>query len=265
MRSAANDAGPRQIAPEVYYLQVRRANVYFVRSQSSWALIDTGWAGSGEAIRAATNGLFGMETPPAAILLTHAHQDHYGSAAELAELWDCPVYVHPGDLPYLRGGIPPDEVLDPIGRVFKVVERVLPRSAAERLTSTNLKDVVSALPDMGGRIPWLAGWEFIRTPGHSPGHVVFYRRSDRVLIAGDAVLTAPCWGVMSWLQRPARPPWIASWDWKLAKVSVARIAALEPLVLATGHGTPMVGPSVPRDLQVFAGHFTRKVGGRPAV
>lgn len=265
MGSVATDAGPRQIAPDVYYLSVGRANVYFIGSRSSWALIDAGWPGSGEAIRAAAGSLFGVGTPPVAILLTHAHGDHYGSAAELAALWDRPVYVHPRDLPYLQGGIPPEEVLDPIGRVFNVVQHVLPRGTVERLTSSDLKDIARALPDAGGRVPGLTDWEFIHTPGHSPGHVVFYRRSDRTLLAGDVVLTAPCWGVMSRLQRPARPPWIASWDWGLTKDAVAAIAGLEPLVLATGHGVPMAGPRVAHDLHVFAGHFSRgrTMKGRP--
>jgi glyoxylase-like metal-dependent hydrolase (beta-lactamase superfamily II) len=38
-------------------------------------------------------------TRPASILLTHLHPDHIGSALELANMWNVPVYVHLGDLP----------------------------------------------------------------------------------------------------------------------------------------------------------------------
>ena len=84
---------PREIAPDTYYLRVRRSNVYFVRSQGSWVLIDAGWTGSADAIRGAAESLFGPGAYPAAILLTHAHPDHFGSAADLARVWELPVGV----------------------------------------------------------------------------------------------------------------------------------------------------------------------------
>ena len=46
-------------------------------------------------IAAAAESLFGAGTRPAAILLTHIHPDHSGSALELARRWDLPVLVHP--------------------------------------------------------------------------------------------------------------------------------------------------------------------------
>ena len=44
------------------------------------------------------------------------------------------------------------------------------------------------LPE-NGVVPTLAGWTWLMTDGHSPGHVSFFRESDRALIAGDAVVT----------------------------------------------------------------------------
>ena len=119
---------PTEIAPGVYYLQVRRANVYLVQCEASWALIDAGWPESAEPIRRAAKSLFGPDARPAAILLTHAHPDHFGSAAELARFWGLPVWVHRDDLPYLTGGILPDGLLDPIGRVFYKLQGLLPRN-----------------------------------------------------------------------------------------------------------------------------------------
>ena len=55
--------------------------------------IDGGWPGSADAIRGAAESLFGPGAYPAAILLTHAHPDHFGSAADLARVWELPVGV----------------------------------------------------------------------------------------------------------------------------------------------------------------------------
>ena len=38
-------------------------------------------------------------------------------------------------------------------------------------------------------LPGEPGWEWLATPGHSPGHISLFRPSDRVLIAGDAFAT----------------------------------------------------------------------------
>jgi glyoxylase-like metal-dependent hydrolase (beta-lactamase superfamily II) len=246
--------GPRKIAADVYWLPVRGCNVYLVGSPERWVLIDAGWANCADAIRGAAETLFGPAARPDAILLTHAHPDHFGSAAELTRVWQAPIYAHRDDLPYLEGGVLPDSLLDPVGRVFKVIERVLPAHTVERIRSSPLKGMVHVLPVADAPIPGMPGWECIHTPGHSPGHVVFFRRQDRVLVAGDAVLTAPLWGAVPAVQRLSRPPWFVSWDWGLAQAAAATLAQCEPRVLATGHGVPMSGDQVARELADFAAH-----------
>src|SRR5512139_3884027 len=92
-----------EIAPGIYCMEVgkgiSRSNVYFVQSGSSWVLIDAAVANCGQLIRKTAESLFGTNTRPASILLTHDHPDHAGSAVELARMWACPVYVHPDELP----------------------------------------------------------------------------------------------------------------------------------------------------------------------
>ncbi|HMD87740.1 MAG TPA: MBL fold metallo-hydrolase, partial [Anaerolineaceae bacterium] len=78
---------------------ISRSNVYFVQSGSTWVLIDAASANYGWLIRKTAESLFGMNTRPAMILLTHDHPDHAGSALELARMWNCPIYVHPDELP----------------------------------------------------------------------------------------------------------------------------------------------------------------------
>lgn len=112
-------------------------------------------------------------------------------------------------------------------------------------------------------IPGLPDWECIPTPGHTPGHVSFFRPSDRVLITGDALVTVNLnclWGFLLWgfrrnKQMLSGPPWYTTWSWRAAKESVASVARVEPRVLATGHGMPMTGPTTARDVRAFAKHF----------
>ena len=246
-----------RIAPDVYRLPVKGCNVYFVGSAPEWVLIDAGWPNSAGAIRRAAESLFGPGARPAAILLTHAHPDHMGSAAELARAWDSPIYVHADDLRYVNGGSIPDSLLDPVGRVFVLFTRLLPARIVERITASPLKGMVQPLPGPEAGVPGLPDWEYVHVPGHSPGHVVFFRRRDRVLIAGDVVLTAPLLGMLTAVKKVSRPPWIASWNWELAKRGAATIAELKPAVLATGHGIPLTGERVADNLARFATRWSR--------
>jgi glyoxylase-like metal-dependent hydrolase (beta-lactamase superfamily II) len=237
---------------------MRGCNVYLVRSGVSWALVDAGWRKNASVIRRAAEAVFGPDTRPAAILLTHAHPDHAGSAGELARLWDLPVMVHRADLPLLTGNALANvELLDPVGRWAVVMMQLLPRRTYERMTASDLKDVARALPVGDATVPGLPDWRCVPTPGHSAGHVVFFRESDRVLIAGDAVLTAPLFGLLTGWPRISPPPRISSWDWRLARRSVATVADLEPLVLATGHGTPLAGDDVTARLHALSERLCR--------
>jgi len=230
-------------------------------------LIDAGLANCGQLIRKAAESLFGPNSRPASILLTHGHPDHAGSALELAHLWDCPIYVHPDELPYVSIEDLPtiEKYANPLDRwIILPLLRVMPRLRVEAmLTSGSLKNVVRTF-DPSGAVPSLPDWVCIPTPGHTPGHVAFFRTSDRVLITGDAIVTVDLnslWGFLLWSlrsnkQRISGPPWYSTWIWQDAKKSVIILAGLEPIVVASGHGVPMLGKEITRELRTFADHFS---------
>jgi glyoxylase-like metal-dependent hydrolase (beta-lactamase superfamily II) len=260
----------REIAPGVYCMEagrgITRANVYFVRSGNSWVLIDAGLANSGQSIRRAAERLFGEKTKPACILLTHDHPDHAGAALELARIWNCKVYMHADELPI---AVNPSltvfkEFANPMdNRIILPMLRAMPRRRLEAmLKRDSLKEVARAF-DPGTGVPNLPDWQYIFTPGHTPGHVAYYRTTDGVLITGDAIVTVNLnsfGGFLGWAfhikkQKMAGPPRYSTWNWQTAKKSAALLAELEPNFVAPGHGEPLTGKETSPQLRVFARHF----------
>lgn len=253
--------GEWEVAPGVTCVRNVMVNYCFVAGASSrrggyagWVLIDAGLPGSAGQIRAAAERHFGPGARPEAILLTHGHFDHVGGLPQLAEEWDVPVFAHELELPYLTGRAgyaPPDPF---VGGMMSLTSPLYPRGPID------LGDRVQPLPPAGS-VPFLPEWRVIETPGHSPGHVSFFRDTDRTLIAGDAFVTTKqesLLAVLSQAQRVFGPPRYFTHDWAQAEQSVRALAQLDPQVAATGHGTPMSGPLLREQLHALAADFERR-------
>ncbi len=247
-----------RIAPDVGWLPISFVNIYFVgRPGGKWALIDTGLPGRAEQIYAAAEARFGAGSRPEAIYLTHGHFDHRGSALALAKKWDVPIYAHRMEMPYLTGlsGYPePDPT---IGGAIAFLSRFMPAGAAD--LGERLRELSDA------ELPGLEGWRWTATPGHSPGHVSFFRSSDRVLLAGDALATMDMdsWvGLMTGKMKISRAGAPFNTDWEATRRSAQKLAELRPNVLACGHGIPMSDGELPERLQRFANQFPIPRHGR---
>ncbi|MDQ3069024.1 MAG: MBL fold metallo-hydrolase [Acidobacteriota bacterium] len=224
-----------------------------------WVLVDSGLRGLGAAvIQKAASDRYGAGTPPRAIVLTHGHFDHAGSAATLAQRWDCPVFAHRLELPYLtaQSDYPPQDPT--VGGALAAMSRVFPHSACD------LRPYVQPLPG-DGTVPFLPGWRAIHTEGHTPGHVSLWRQAGGVLLAGDAVATM---NQESWTRTVTMPcelrwpPIPMTTDWKAAHASVRALAELRPQIIAAGHGLPMSGEGLPEAFDAFARTFRPPSHGR---
>jgi glyoxylase-like metal-dependent hydrolase (beta-lactamase superfamily II) len=250
--SSASPPQAEESAPGVYRLLLGKGpvsvNVYFVRSTDSWVLVDTGLTSSAAEIREAAESLFGPDSSPTAILLTHYHPDHSGAAAELAQGWQCPVWLHPTELGMVDGDLPAfRERSFPLDRwlILPVLNLISKKRIAAILSRRGLRQFTRVL-SADGTVPGLPGWKAVPTPGHTPGHTAFFRPDDSVLLSGDAVTTR--WGrARARLGRDGRPsgsPWVFTWNRAAARRAVATLAELKPRVIASGHGEPLSAPDL---------------------
>jgi glyoxylase-like metal-dependent hydrolase (beta-lactamase superfamily II) len=171
---------------------------------------------------AARRLLRGLEGRPlAAHALTHVHPDHQGASARVCRERDVPFWVPageraPAESGDVAGNMPPSLV----ARLQQLVW-VGPGHPVDRELQEG--DVVG-------------GFEVVATPGHSPGHVSYWRESDGTLVVGDVlrnvdfVTTRPGLG---------EPPALFTSDPARNRASARRLADLEPDLALFGHGPPL--------------------------
>lgn len=151
--------------------------------------------------------------------LTHAHFDHYGPSHDVCTTLGLPLWCGTNDVAAVEAG-----------KQVGLGHRMVPGFGAKAHA------VARALRE-GDEV---AGFVVLDTPGHSPGHVSYWRESDRVLLCGDVM-----WGYNPFLMRgaPREPYAFVSPDPQRNRMSARRLAALEPSLVLFGHGPPLRDPA----------------------
>jgi len=208
-------SAPRQVADGVWLLRSfppNAFNVYLVED----VVIDA-------AHKRAGNGIFRQLQghTVSAHALTHAHADHNGVSKEICERFGVPFMVGTKDV---------DAAERP--------ELMLERQPDVWMNRVNWKLFTGPGHPVDSRIGEgddVAGFTVLDVPGHSPGHVAFWRESDRTLILGDVLNGMHLATGIPCLQEPPRA---FTPDPARNRESARRLAELEPRLALFGHGPP---------------------------
>ena len=160
------------------------------------------------------------------LALTHAHPDHWGAAPELSATLGIPVACHESDLGVVSGErLAGSHFAFQLGRLFW-----------ENGTCDNVVTLRDG--DMVG------DFRVVHTPGHSDGHVIYFRESDGLAIVGDLFNTMGMWTRRI---RIEEPPANLSVDMTENRRSIMKLLELGPSMVLPGHGTPLVNMQLVAD------------------
>ena len=156
--------------------------------------------------------------------LTHAHADHAGGSKRLQATLGVPIWVGAGDADVLRSGeAEPGDV--PFGR--SALKSYMRFPGAEPDRELREGDELSA------------GFVALETPGHSPGHLAYWREEDGTLICGDVFFNMSLATTAAGLHTP---PGFFTPDPAQNRQSARRLATLQPKLVLFGHGPPLRDP-----------------------
>ncbi|WP_432167750.1 MBL fold metallo-hydrolase [Streptomyces sp. bgisy031] len=177
-------------ATGVHLVHGSNTNWVILSEGDAVTLIDCGYPGDRQQVLDSLVAAGHSPEGLTAILLTHAHNDHLGSAEHLSRTFDVPVYAHAAEVPHARR-----EFLHQVslGRVLRNGWRpgVLPW-AVHALRSGGTTDARVSRPrpfpaegalDLPGRpVP-------VHTPGHTAGHCAYHLGGAGIVISGDGLVT----------------------------------------------------------------------------
>lgn len=156
--------------------------------------------------------------------LTHAHADHQGSSSVVCNTLNIPLWTSEPEKENAESGNVTDE--------YPNKKHLIARFQRKYWAGGGLK--VSKILKEGDTV---GSFTVIETPGHSRGHISFYREKDRVLIVGDTLVNM---NLVTTVPGLHHPPAIFTTDKKRNIASIKKLFALNPKILCFGHGPVLI-------------------------
>ena len=172
-------------------------NVYLLRGETGWTLVDTGLNTADCRARwesIAVEHLQGL--PIEALICTHFHYDHAGLAPWITERFGVPLFMTLGEFMTMKVlNLPMPDPVPPEQIAF------YQRAGLPELRLTKMFEALAADPFTpppmpayqrlrGGQVLRIGNreWTIIIGEGHSPEHACLYCEAEGILIAGDQLL-----------------------------------------------------------------------------
>jgi glyoxylase-like metal-dependent hydrolase (beta-lactamase superfamily II) len=241
---------PPEITEGVYRLGTRWINFYLVAEEAEFTLIDAGYPGYWKYLTAAIEALGARPEAIRAVIVTHHHADHAGTAERLRSTAGSRVLVGEGDAWIVAGKYPShaspgfyrQSSLRPSGIRFLAHSAIAGGAKYRPVLSLEPLTTDETL-DLPGRP------RVIHTPGHTGGHYSVALPERGVLLSGDALATFDYVTGKHGLALHRLND-----DRQIALASLDRLDAIDAEILLPAHGEPWTG-GLSRALQIARENF----------
>lgn len=226
------------VTATVHLARTELVNWTIVADGSGVMLIDAGFPGSRDDVLTSLRSLGFTSADVGAILLTHAHIDHLGSAIWFAHTHGTPVYCHPAEVAHARRDYleqaSPAALMAQAWRPqwLRWSAQVAAKGALQRAGIPAARpltaEIAATLPGRPRALP---------TPGHTSGHCSYV--VDGVLVAGDALVTGH---PLAQRRGPQLLPSVFNHSDDDCARSLSVLATAGTEILIPGHGDLWTGP-----------------------
>jgi glyoxylase-like metal-dependent hydrolase (beta-lactamase superfamily II) len=227
-----------EVAPGVHHARAKHVSWVLLTDGADVTLVDSGYPGDRSRVIASLERIGRSPADLGAVLLTHGHPDHIGSAEYLRRTYHVSVRAHERETANATGE-----------RVEQVSEATLLRMLWRRDVVGWLFDVLrlrGARPERlraldpftDGPLDVPGAPVAVATPGHTSGHTSFHLPDRGALLTGDALMTAHA------LARHPGPQLLPAYfntDTAQARESLQRLRDLDAEVVVPGHGPAFHG------------------------
>lgn len=227
-------ADVRQVADGAYLVHGSDTNWVILTDGDTATLVDTGYPGDRQLLLDSLATVGVKPEAVAAVLITHAHNDHLGSAEYLRAAYGTPVLLHEAEVPHARREFLQQVSVGAVLRnawrpgVVPWLVHVLRVGGTEQhpVGAPEAFPTAGALDLPGRPVP-------VHTPGHTDGHTVYHLPHLGIVISGDALVSGHR---TSRLRGPQLLP--VMFDHARARTvdSLELIARLDGDILLPGHG-----------------------------
>ncbi|MFE2052369.1 MBL fold metallo-hydrolase [Streptomyces sp. NPDC059459] len=230
----------RHVGEGIHLVHGSHTNWVILTDGDAVTLVDTGYPGDRAQLLASLAEVGSAPEAVVAVLITHAHNDHLGSAEYLRAAHGTPVLLHEAEVPHARRDflqqVPVGTVLRNAWRpgVLPWAVHVLRSGGTEQHPVTSPESFPADGPlDLPGRpVP-------VHTPGHTDGHCAYHLPDAGVVISGDALVSGHA---TSRTTGPQLLPGMFHHDRARTAASLDVLAGLDGDVLLPGHGPVHRGP-----------------------
>ncbi|MFC9352143.1 MBL fold metallo-hydrolase [Arthrobacter sp. NPDC057013] len=233
-------ASTSEPSPGVFFVEGPASNWVVVRDETGFLVIDSGYPSDRPLVLESIRHLGLRPADARAILITHGHIDHTGSAAYFSETYGTPILCAPEELAHVQGREKHQVTLGQVvvrawrPRVFRWMAHAIKAGALKAKPAADARAwSADTLKKLSGKP------EAVLLPGHTPGNVAILFPEAGAIAVGDSFVSGH---PLSGTRGPQMLHPMFHTDPVQALAATHRLDGIDASVVLPGHGAALRMP-----------------------